>query len=77
MTKASIPPCFAPETTSARLTRPDNTQTVDLGGSDRDDTILFSYHALCTLEAGSVRASRIYEDNTERTWPITLSAPDA
>ena len=39
MTKAAILPCFAPGTTSARLsTTRQHTQTVDLGGSDLDDT---------------------------------------
>ena len=57
MTKAAIPPCFAPGTTSARLSTI-RQHTVDLGGSDLDDTIIRKYHALYISEAGSVRASQ-------------------
>ena len=41
MTKAVIPPaCFAPGTTSSTFLHDQTTQTVDLGGSDQDDTII-------------------------------------
>ena len=40
MTKAAIPLCFAPGTTSHVSPRSNDTQTVDLGGSDQDDTII-------------------------------------
>ena len=39
MTKAVIPPCFAPGTTSARFSKI-RQHTVDLGGSDLHDTII-------------------------------------
>ena len=40
MAKAIIPRCFAPGQRQHVSTRSDNTQTVDLGGSDQDDTII-------------------------------------
>ena len=55
MTKAAVPPCFAPGTTSARLSTIGQ-HTVDLGGSDIKMILLC--HALYISEAGSVRASQ-------------------
>ena len=65
MTKAVIPPCFAPGTTSDVSLRSDDTQTVDLGGSDQDDTIIsrivyFRKLAQCASLSG-------YEEDTQRT----------
>ena len=40
MTKAAVPPCFALEQRQHVSPRSDNTQTVDLGGSYVDDTIM-------------------------------------
>ena len=76
MTKAVIPPCFAPGTTHVSP-RSNNTQTVDLGGSDQDDSIIYLVMHCILQRLAQCASLSGYEEDTQRTWSVTLLAPDA
>ena len=75
MTKAAIPPCFAPGTTSARLS------TIRQHTDSRSGRLgfrLYYYIMHCILQK-LAQCSPLsgYEENTQRTWSVTLLSPDA
>ena len=75
MTKAVIPPCSAPGTTSARFSTI-RKHTVDLAGLDKDDTI--NYTMPCVFQKLAQCASLFgHEGDTQRILSLTLLAPDA
>ena len=75
MTKAVIPPCLAPKTTSARLSTV--RQHID-SRSGRLGSRLYYYIMHCIFQKLAQCASLIgYEENTQRTWSVTLLVQDA
>ena len=78
MAKAIIPRCFARGQRQHVFTRSDNTQTVDLGGSDQDGTIVLRSIMHCIFQKLAQCAPlSSYKENTQRIWSVTLLAPDA
>ena len=76
MTKAAISPCFAPEQRQHVSPRSDNTQTVDLGGSDQDDSIIsrIAYFRSWLSTRLSVATKRTRSGHDQSPY---LLAPDA
>ena len=75
MTKAAIPPCFAPETPSARLStirQHTDSRSGKLGSK-------LYYYIMHGIFQKLVQCAPLigYEENTQQTWPVTLLAPDA
>ena len=74
MTKAAIPPCFAPGTTSARLSTIRQHTDSRFG---RLGSRLYHYIMHCIFQKKLAQSAplSVYQVNTQRTWSVTSLAP--